>query len=280
MTSSAIEQGHLPGETESILRHLAEVEPSQRVLVTGAGGYLGRHVVKALLDRGADVIAVDRSASTRPGRIDSRATIVSADIFDQNTTFETLMSPDVCVHLAWEAGFVHNSDTHMVRLSEHYRFVMSLAQAGVSRIAVLGTMHEVGYHEGAVDEDTPTNPLSLYGVAKNSLRQALTIGLRDFPVVFQWLRCFYIYGDDVHNNSIFTRVVQAAAQGEKTLPFTTGKRRFDFLDVEELGTQIAMTSLQSRVTGVINCCSGTPVELGAMVEMFIRDNALDIRGGR
>ncbi len=252
-------------------------KPAKRILVTGAGGYIGRHVVAALLDRGASVIAVDRSADERPGRIDPRATIVAADIFSDDLDMDALHSPDVCIHLAWEAGFVHNSPTHMLRLSDHYRFLRNLVQAGVSQVAVLGSMHEVGYHEGPIVEDTPTNPLSLYGVAKNSLRQALTIDLTDQPTVLQWLRCYYIYGDDENNSSIFTRVVQAAKNGEGSLPFTTGKRKFDFLHVEELARQIALTALQTEITGVINCCSGTPRELGEMVETFIKDRDLDLK---
>src|SRR4051794_40029720 len=108
------------------------------VLVTGAGGYLGRHVVRALLDRGAQVVAVDRSATRR---VDPRATVVAVDIFDEEAaTYEALHSPRVVVHLAWEAGFDHASPAHMGRVSDHYRFVRRMVAGGVSRIAGAGTM--------------------------------------------------------------------------------------------------------------------------------------------
>ena len=247
------------------------------VLVTGAGGYIGRHVVTALLDRGAKVVAVDRNTQGRPGRVDPRAVVVAEDIFgDTGDLFERFHSPDVCIHLAWEAGFVHNSPVHMAKLSDHHTFLTGLVRGGLSQLAVLGTVHEVGYHEGSVDEKTPTAPLSLYGVAKNALRQALEIEMAGLDVTLQWLRCFYVYGDDEFNNSIFTKIAQAAARGDATFPFTSGKHKYDFLEVSALAHQIAAAVLQDEVDGIINCCSGEPVALGTKVESFIAERGFDI----
>lgn len=150
-----------------------------------------------------------------------------------------------------------------------------MADQGVGHIAALGTMHEIGYWEGAIDETTPTAPLSLYGVAKDALRRGLQIDLGD-KVVLQWLRCYYIYGDDRNNQSIFRRLLDAVDEGKSTLPFTSGVNRYDFIRVEELGRQIATVVSQSDVAGIINCCSGDPISLAAQVESFITSNELPI----
>ena len=150
-----------------------------------------------------------------------------------------------------------------------------MADQGVGHIAALGTMHEIGYWEGAIDETTPSAPLSLYGVAKDALRRGLQIDLGD-TVVFQWLRCYYIYGDDRNNQSIFRRLLDAVDEGKSTLPFTSGVNKYDFIRVEELGRQIAAVASQSEVSGIINCCSGNPVSLAAQVESFIASNELPI----
>jgi len=249
-----------------------------RILVTGAGGYVGRHVVRALLDRGAHVVAADRSAATRTVPHDPRATLAAVDVFDaQQATPEVLGHPDVVVHLAWEAGFQHGSPAHMARLSDHYTFLRRMVASGTRQLAVAGTMHEVGYHEGEIDATTPTRPQTLYGVAKDALRRSLEIELAGQDVVLQWLRCFYIYGDDGANSSIFTKIAQAEARGDARFPFTSGTNRFDFIDVAELGAQIAATALQRQETGIINCCSGTAVPLRDRVEAFIAENGFRIR---
>ena len=249
-----------------------------RVLVTGAGGYIGRHVLTALLDRGAEVIAADRRAAERPeGHFDPRATVVAVDVLDPGVdVYDVVGGFDTVVHLAWESGFVHSSPAHMLRLSDHYRFLTRLVTSGVRHVVGLGTMHEVGYYEGRLPEDAPTNPLSLYGVAKDALRRAMTLYAEQTAVVFQWLRCFYIYGDDSYNRSIFTYLSAAEAEGKTTFPFTSGTKQYDFIRVEDLASQIAAASLQTEITGVINCGSGVPVALGAQVEQYIEDNGFSI----
>ena len=56
----------------------------------------------------------------------------------------------------------------------------------------MGTMHEIGFWEGAVDENTPCNPLSQYGIAKNALRQSLLLLTQNSDVKIYWLRAYYI----------------------------------------------------------------------------------------
>lgn len=253
---------------------IAVMENQQHILVTGAGGYIGRHVVAALLDRGARVTAVVRHF--RAYRVDERATVVEADLLDPATDLDALIEdrPDAVVHLAWEAGFAHNSEVHMLRLSDHFRVLRHFAAAGIGRLAILGTMHEIGRHEGAITAETPTAPASLYGIAKDALRRAVFTGMPDTTI--QWLRAYYIYGDDRNNQSIFTKLLEAAEHGKSTFPFTTGKNQFDFITVDELGKQIATVALQDDVRGIINVSSGEPVSLRDQVERFIADHELDI----
>lgn len=245
------------------------------VLVTGANGYIGRHVVKALLDKGADVIACD----TATNDVDERAERKTLNLFDlpEGNVYEQLGSPDVCLHMAWRNGFVHNAPSQIGDLSSHYKFLTSMIDGGLKQLTVMGSMHEVGYWEGAINENTPCNPISMYGIAKDALRRAMMLYTEQKGCILQWLRGYYILGDDKKNNSIFCKLLMAAEEGKKTFPFTSGKNKYDFITVDELANQISAVVMQSEVTGIINCCSGQPVSLADRVEQFINDHDLDIK---
>lgn len=246
------------------------------VMVTGSGGYIGSHVVEELArESGVQVLAFDSREKTSSN---PQVTCIAADLLSDEFDLSTYCDevPDVCLHLAWRNGFAHNDSSHMLDLSGHYRFLEHLMDAGVRQIACMGTMHEVGYWEGAIDEHTPCNPQSLYGVAKNALRQSFLLLAKQRGVNAQWLRAFYIYGDDAASQSIFGKLLRASQDGATVFPFTSGKNKFDFIEVRTLARQIARCVLQDDVLGIINCCSGEPVSLGERVEGFIREHGLDI----
>lgn len=246
-----------------------------KILVTGANGYIGRHVVKALLDKGAKVIACDINTAD----VDPLAERKDLDLFNlpKGNVFEYLGSPDVCLHMAWRNGFVHNAPTQMGDLSAHYNFMTAMIDGGLKQLSVMGTMHEVGYWEGAIDENTPCNPTSMYGIAKDALRRAMIQYTDQKGVILQWLRCYYILGDDKKSNSIFCKILNAAEEGKKTFPFTTGKNKYDFINVKELAEIISACVRQNKVNGIINCCKGEPISLAERVESFIKEHNLDIK---
>lgn len=247
-----------------------------KVLVTGANGYIGRHVVQNLILNGHEVIACDIKFSEE----DKLENVIYKEfnIFNlpDGNLWEDLGSPDVCIHMAWRNGFQHNATTHIGDLSYHYNFLIRLMEDGLNHISVMGSMHEVGYWEGAIDEYTPCNPISMYAIAKDVLRKALMLYCDQNNLILQWLRCYYILGDDKKNNSIFCKLLTAAESGKKSFPFTSGKNKYDFIDVKDLSKMIVAASIQNEITGIINCCTGNPVSLADKVNEFIKKNKLDI----
>ena len=245
-----------------------------RILITGVNGYIGRHVAEFLLNEGHEVLGAD----LRFDDLDTRIVRITEPIFSgAEDIYEKMQRPDVCIHLAWRDGFIHNSNAHMNDLSSHMTFLEHMIDGGLKYLTVMGTMHEIGYWEGAIDENTPCNPMSMYGIAKNAMRQALMLYVKDKDVNLHWLRAYYIYGDDMRGSSIFAKLCQAEEDGKAEFPFTSGKNKYDFVHVDELAKMICAASVQNEVNGIINVCTGEPMSLADKVESFIKEHDFKIK---
>lgn len=245
-----------------------------KILVTGANGYLGRGIVTKLIDIGdIDVTAVDVCIDD----IDKRCTAIQCNLFEIEDPYNYFGKPDVLLHLAWRNGFIHNALSHINDLPAHYNFILKMLRSGLKRICVMGSMHEIGFYEGSIDENTPCNPLSLYGIAKDALRKMVKLAASENNVVFQWLRGYYIVSPSTAGSSIFSKITRAAESGVVEFPFTTGQNQYDFLDYDEFCFQTAAAVAQDKITGIINICSGKPEKLCERVERFIRENNYNIK---
>lgn len=244
-----------------------------RILVTGANGYLGTGIVKAILDNGNEVVAVDFDTTY----VDERAEKKTCNLFEIDNPYEYFGKPDVLLHLAWRDGFVHYSSAHIEDLPNHFAFVKKIAESGCKHIAVMGSMHEIGFFEGSINENTPCHPTTPYGVGKNALRDLTSMLCNQNNVVFQWLRGYYIVGNSIHGSSIFSKITAAVNDGKKEFPFTLGQNQYDFIDYDEFCVQVATVVGQSKEQGIINICSGRPEKLADRVERFIEENNYDIK---
>lgn len=249
------------------------------IVVTGGDGYIGYNLVKFLADTGNTITVVSRRDKRENNPLLSEnISYLVLDIFADNSVdvYEMLGKPDILIHLAWEAGFSHNELSHMHNVSKHINFIENMLKGGLKHLVITGTMHEIGYFVGEVDENTPTNPSNLYGIAKNFLRQTTEILCNKYSATYQWIRVFYIYGDDIHNNSIFSKILRAAQEKNSTFDLNSGELLYDFIHIDKLVRQISAVVHQDTINGIINCCSGEPVSLKTMVNNFIRDNNLPI----
>lgn len=244
-----------------------------KILVTGANGYLGSGIVKAILNSGNDVIAADFKVE----HVDDRAEKMACNLFEVEYPYEYFGKPDVLLHLAWRDGFVHYSNTHIDDLPKHYSFIKSFAEAGCKQIAVLGTMHEIGFYEGSINEATPCHPTTPYGIAKNALRDLTEMVCKQNNTIFQWLRGYYIVGNSKFGNSVFSKITSAAESGKNEFPFTMGQNQFDFVDYDIFAKQVAAAVGQREINGIINICSGRPEKLEDRVERFIKENGYSVK---
>lgn len=244
-----------------------------KILVTGANGYLGQGIVKVLLDNGHQVVAADLNTQY----VDDRAEKKACNLFSIDNPFEYFGSPDILLHLAWRDGFIHYSENHIADLPKHYCFLKQMVNAGIRKISVMGTMHEIGFFEGSINENTPCHPMSLYGIGKDALRNCVVMMTNGQHTLWQWLRAYYIVGHSEFGCSIFSKITAAEKEGKSEFPFTLGQNQYDFLDYNEFCEQVAATIVQDEINGIINICSGKPEKLADRVERFIKENNYKIR---
>lgn len=249
-----------------------------KIAVTGASGFVGRHVLSALKMYDVDIVAVTRDAR-RLSDIDPSIRIVEVDIanFDTNV-FEQLGCPDVLIHLAWDGLPNYNSLHHFeIELPRQYQFLKRMVESGLSSMFVTGTCFEYGMQYGALSEELLPQPNNPYGYAKNSLRQQLLYLKSTRPYNLTWARLFYMYGEGQGASSLYSMLKEAALRGDKGFNMSGGEQLRDYLPVTEIARQIVCLAKVQRSLGTMNICSGKPISVRNLVEQWLRENGWDMK---
>lgn len=248
-----------------------------KIAVTGASGFVGRHVLTALLQHEVDIVAVTRDA-TRLADCSKAVRIVEMDIARPTPDcFEKMGRPDVLIHLAWDGlpnyGSLHHFETELPR---QYHFLKSLIEAGLPSLLVIGTCFEYGMQSGALAADMLTKPNNPYGYAKDALRKQLEFLKSNMQFNLTWARLFYMYGKGQPSTSLYPKLKEAVLRGDKVFNMSGGEQLRDYLPVEEVAHQIVRLTMAQRDIGAINICSGKPISVRRLVEQWISENNWEI----
>lgn len=257
---------------------------AKKILVTGATGFVGRHVVAELLSSGCEVRAVARDiqvARTMPWF--DRVEFIAADIHAPDLDVSELTEQvAVLMHLAWPGLPNYKALFHFERtLFADYAFLKKVIQAGVGQVMVTGTCFEYGQQSGALAENLLPQPNTPYALAKNSLRLFLQALQLEYDFSLQWVRLFYLFGVGQHPNSLFASLQRAIDEGLPEFNMSAGEQLRDYLPVELAAHYLARIALQPDVAGIINCCNGKPISVRALVEQQLeaRGSALRLNLG-
>ncbi|HVS97175.1 MAG TPA: NAD(P)-dependent oxidoreductase [Puia sp.] len=253
----------------------------RKILVTGATGFIGRYVVEELIRLGHTVVASSADAAkARTASWYPKAEYIPFDLsrMDASCNYYAFFGkPETLIHLAWE-GLPHYKEAfHLeVNYPRHAAFLGNMVNNGLSDLTVIGTCLEYGMQEGELREDMPAHPANAYAEAKDRLRRRLEAlsSTRNFD--FRWVRLFYMYGKGQNPNSLLSQLENAIGRGDKVFNMSGGEQQRDYLPVEKVASYIVRIALQSKVTGVINCCSGRPVKVIDLVRDFLKDRQGDI----
>lgn len=250
------------------------------ILITGATGFIGRHLVPRLLERGHTLTAVARNEPrARQFTWFERVNFDRCDIHTPiREPFERFGRPDAMIHLAWPGLPNYKALYHIENtLPAERRFLQALIDGGLSRLLVTGTCFEYGMQSGCLAEDLATRPVNPYSQAKDSLREFLETLHERYAFTLQWARLFYMYGEGQSPSSLLAQLDSAIDKGEPVFNMSGGKQLRDYLPVEEVARRLVLLLENPDCSGVTNICSGHPVSVLDLVKQHLLRRKADIR---
>jgi nucleoside-diphosphate-sugar epimerase len=236
-----------------------------RVLVTGASGFIGRHTLPLLADRGYEVHAVGRHV---PPRGPANASWHAADLLSEAERRRLIdtVQPEVLLHLAWyaEPGAFWTSTENLRWAAASIDLFRTAAAAGVRRIVGAGTCAEYDWTAGmCVERETPRDPATLYGAAKRATGMVLEAVGNTAGISTAWARVFFLYGPGDRSERLVGSTIARLLAGERA-PATVGTQVRDFLHVADVAGGI-IAVLDSKAEGPVNIGSGQGVAVRDVV---------------
>lgn len=229
------------------------------VTLTGATGFVGRKILRNLLERGCTVRVVVRDpASLHDMRTHGALEVVQTpDLFAEATDRleELLEGSETLVHAAWHVEPGHfASPLNLACLTGTLNLAAAFAAVGGKRFVGIGTYAEYDPSAGLLTTETPLAPSNLYAACKVSAFQVLRYFLSADGMSFAWCRIFNLCGDDSDGPGLVPYLHRQLRAGEEVL-LTGGDQVRDFLDVNEAAGMIAGVALGNQ-QGAVNICSG------------------------
>jgi nucleoside-diphosphate-sugar epimerase len=243
------------------------------VLVTGAAGFLGSHLVPRLIAAGATVCALDRPNARGWSRIEGVADCVRVDVDEiaMPAHDAALRGVTTIIHLA-AAGVVGvlADPREVVNGNIHGTMAVLMAARRLgARVVYCGSCFEYGSGERWTEDALPA-PSTEYGAAKSAgwlLAQAFA---RRTGIEVVALRPFTMYGPMEPPGRLVPSVVRQALSG-RTIDLTPGDQARDFIYVEDVADAfVAAAARDAAVGGTFNVCTGTAVTVRHLVETVLR----------
>jgi nucleoside-diphosphate-sugar epimerase len=237
-----------------------------RVLLTGGTGFVGRQVLKRLVNQGCSVRAVVRGGAVPEGV----EPWLTDDLFSapEDSLAAACEGMDIVIHVAWyaEPGKYLESPRNLDCLAGSLRLGRAAGAAGVRRFVGVGSCFEYDLTADLLQIDTPLQPRTLYGAAKVAAYLTLSRLMALEGLSFAWCRLFYLYGEGEDARRLVPYLHAQLAAGVAA-ELTSGQQIRDFLDVTMAGQGIADVAL-SGVEGPLNICSGKPVTVADLARQI------------
>ena len=252
----------------------------RRVLVTGAAGFIGSHVSRALLGRGVSVRGVDAFTDyyARSLKEANVADIIGRDDFElietDLATAETahlLDGMDAVCHLAAQAGvrasWGKSFETYIdCNIRSTQRLLEAAKELALERFVCASSSSVYGETKDLpMRESGRTNPVSPYGVTELAAENLAVLYHRSYGVPTVSLRFFTVYGPGQRPDMAFHRFIRAALEDEPITVYGDGEQTRDFTYVDDI-VRGTVSALEDGPPGeVLNLGGGSRVTLNAAI---------------
>lgn len=228
-----------------------------RVLVTGAAGFIGFPCLQILCEQGFEVHTV--SSTTMPAQ-DERIFSHVCNLLDASAV-EILcekVKATHLLHLAWQVDL--NSEDNIRWIQASMNLIKVFHKYGGSRITVAGTCFEYDFSSVPLYEmQSPKGPHTVYGASKHTLHELVRSYARLTNLSYAWARVFYLYGPRENPRRLVASIANALLNNQRAA-CTDGRQIRDYLHVQDAANAL-VNILNSDINGAINVASGVPVSV-------------------
>ena len=228
-----------------------------RILVTGATGFMGRHILRQINDDGHDILTLGLEKiedKENPGRIKQLCGNM-ADIASLRPAIKSF-DPEVVIHLAWQGIPDYSEVISLTNLNDSIRlFDFITEETGCKKIIASGSCFEYGKNKGVCRESDSVRITSFFSWAKYSLYRYLLLKCEQKKVVLIWFRIFYAYGPYQRDNALIPALVGALKDG-RVPEIRSPLNKNDFIHAEDIAAAFRAAVDTKAETGIYNIGSG------------------------
>lgn len=251
------------------------------ILVTGGGGFIGRHLARRLIEGGHTVTAFDKAEAWSPGAAGESSPPLRrfpGDLLDAAAVRSALeaSSPRVVVHAAALVGPTLSLEqpllTARLNLDGTIHVLEACRAAGVGRVLFLSTEEVYGqFRHDPVPEDDPMSPLNPYGITKAAAEWYVDFYHRHHRLDAYIARTSWVYGPGFPRLRLETKIIADALEGRESLFRSGADHLADYTYVDDLVEGLRLLIEQPRPEHrVYNIASGLSQPVAGVVEILQR----------
>jgi nucleoside-diphosphate-sugar epimerase len=253
-----------------------------KILVTGGAGFIGSHVVDALLKRGDEVVVLDNFTTGSKSNLQnhfgkSGFRLVEGDIRDQKKTRETLEGVDAIIHEAAVTSVpfsIQNPEvTRDVNLEGTLNLLRLALERGAKRFIFASSCAVYGKQKKLpIVEDALPNPLSPYADFKLAAEEQCLKFYRENGLETVVLRYFNVYGPRQSGGEyagVMVKFKERLLQNQPPIIYGNGKQTRDFIHVQDV-VKATLLAVERDVVGeIFNIGSGKAISIRALCDLFL-----------